>query len=346
MTSSTRFRQAALLTLLALLLALPTTALAQRGAAARTVAGARPPELAQGAQRAGAQAPARSGLKTWLLRNFTVRTRVARLASDTKALVKNGQLTDAAETLVTAPVKARGFRERRAIASALRKVYQASLGGARGRSRLGDTAGTRDALGAIDALKQTNSLGRFRSFRADRATNRAVTNTLTAARKAGKAGNLALARDNLVLAGDLRGLGDRRVQRGVRHFGKNAMTMAKRAAKAGDFGTTLAALDEARVAAEVSGTQFDDRTADGLVRGAYERAVPLLLDQARRLVKSRAHDQAAQTLALALDIQSQVGVRPGFFARRAQAKLVSQLGPRLAAVQNARAAAQRDGAQN
>jgi hypothetical protein len=121
---------------------------------------------------ASAHAQTRGGLRSWAQRNFTVRAEVRAERTDTRDLVREGNLHGASLRLSDLRSQPQGMRERLVLAGARHEVTSATLGQLRARSAAGDVAGTEDARHSLATLR-TTKLSWLANWRAARAENRA-----------------------------------------------------------------------------------------------------------------------------------------------------------------------------
>jgi hypothetical protein len=278
---------------------------------------------------AGAQT--RGGLRGWAERNFTVRAEVRQMRTDTRDMVRDGNLHGASQRLSDLATKPQGLRERMVMAGAKHEVTSATLSQLRTRSSAGDVVGTEDARQSLATLR-TGRVNWFTNWRAARAENKAFTNVLGAAGKAGKQGNFDLARDNLNYAAELRGPSNVGVAKGITKLYQQSMKTAARQAWQGDFQATQVALATAASAAEAGGGRFDQARAQKLMKRAFHYAVPNLIVQADLSWRRGNPDAAALALRQSMEIQKGENIRPNFILARRQRSLAAHLGPRMAAL--------------
>ena len=252
---------------------------------------------------------------------------------DIHRALEYGELKNAASML---PDKgsARGWRDRRAQ----NRLFNEVMRQMKRRSRIGDSDGAFDANAALKIIRDKMELGTWKRFRAWWAQKRMVWNTLRAARRLGRTGNLAGAGDNVALLRSKAVLGpDHRLSRkAVRRLYRHSYKMAKHFARQGQIQQMEDAIVLHRhMGSYGAGTPNEARLAR-VIKLGFQRAVGALVWQARQVyIRSkrsgdpRERAEAARLLAESIEIQEnkEYGYRPGWFARRQQRKLLVALGP-------------------
>jgi hypothetical protein len=222
-----------------------------------------------------------------------------------------------------------GLRERFSTWRAERAVRKAAFRMTKARSKAGDAIGTRDALDGLSVLKDAGRLGTFQRWRAARARGKAFKRAASIGRKAARHGDLARAMENYELARDMRGAEHSRVAKTARKIYDGSFKTAKRMAKTGDTQSTWDALQYAATIADRANLQFDQARADKMMQKAFTKAVPVLVKTAKYHYKNGAHDHAAAALFEAIEIQREMGVKPGMITRNRQRRLTQRLMPRM-----------------
>jgi len=76
------------------------------------------------------------------------------------------------------------------------------------------------------------------------------------------------------------------------------------------------------------------------MQAGFAKAVPMLVKTAKYHYKHGAHDHAAAALFEAIEIQREMGVKPGMITRNRQRKLTQKLMPRMRELASQRQAEQ------
>ena len=272
-------------------------------------------------------------------RTFVLRHDLRAIVSRAKTLAHGGQLSAAAASLPDRQGADLAWREQRAVKKVEKRIFDDIVSALRSRTKKGDTFGAKDALDALKIYRQGHNLGWWSRFRAWRAERKAVKNIYKRVKYAGRRQDIQNAAENVALLSSLRGENDPKVKKAINQLHKYALKAAKHAARNGSPPGAMQALQMAAQAAAASGKQLDQGKAEKIMRLAYKRGVGAYVWQARTAYKKGEYQAAAQMLLESLEIQEnpQLGFKPGFFARRQQAKLLRKLGPHLAAARQARA---------
>jgi len=110
---------------------------------------------------------------------------------------------------------------------------------------------------------------------------------------------------------------------------ENSFKTARRMAKAGDTQSAWDSLQYAATIADQANLGFDQARADKVMQRAFTKAVPVLVKTAKYYYKNGAHDHAAAALFEAIEIQREMGVKPGWVTRNRQRNLTKRLLPRM-----------------
>jgi len=266
-------------------------------------------------------------IRRGIMRHITLRPTVREAVAKERDQAKQGQISSAATSVTQnrETIQPAGLRERFALWRSKRSVTRKAFRAVDDRSKVGDTAGARDALAGLNTLQAS---GR------ERAEKRAFNNALyVAKRTAGKrsifefkrpeeAGNLELGLDNLNFAAELAkkndALNSAKVQRTAETMMKGGLKMAASQAKAGNAEAAWQLLDKASTAAGQAGLTFPEPKARRILVQAFEV-------NASQMYKAGAHDDAAASLYQADAIRRSLGDRAGRATERLQQKLAPQM---------------------
>jgi len=305
--------------------------------------------------RKNGQAPAAKTSQPGML---TKRQMVVDRGNQARKNVKNGRMEAAAERVTASMTRdSKGrfmkdgiakmtIRERFAMWRAARKVRKASITEAKQRAKAGDVEGTRDALKALEVLEANGKLGIVARWQKRRAENKAFRYTVGAAADAVKTGDGARARELQDFALEIKGEG-KKTRSAMQSLSKDSFELASAYAKAGNPAATEEALQMAHDFMVASGVELTPRQANRLNRDvekialrAYSNAATSLIKEAGVQYKAKAFDDAAIKLAEARQLGRMAKLDTSRSTRRAEARLVRKLGPRLETVERQLNAAQ------